>query len=307
MRLTVSYFHAAGALPMLAARSWGLYERSGLEVELVPTTSSDQLMSGLVEGRYEIVHAAPDNLVAWSDATGTQLKAWMGGSMGPRYLMARPGVVDVDGLRGGVVGVDSATSGFASVTRALLDRAGLDIGVDYTVTEVGGTFECYRALLDSELDATMLSLPLARKAANAGYAMLVDHRQPFPRLQTAAAGSRADWLEGNADVAASYLRAILGALGRIYRPGTGADLLALTCEALDVDEQQADEIRSELFGPVQGWPPSAMLDTAGFVEVCRLRRRYVEELAAPAIDYLSFEPHARVLGTAITGNRIELG
>ena len=76
-------FSGASSLPIFAAAHVGLFARSGLEVDIELTRSSHQLMEGLSDGRYDIVHAAPGNFVEWRDRTGDPVLSWLGGTVGP--------------------------------------------------------------------------------------------------------------------------------------------------------------------------------------------------------------------------------
>jgi len=63
-KLRVIVFPGLSNLAQFAAESRGFYKKRGLQVELIPTPTSDELRNGLAEGRYDIAHAAVDNAVA---------------------------------------------------------------------------------------------------------------------------------------------------------------------------------------------------------------------------------------------------
>ncbi len=121
----ISTFRGVSALPLEVARQHSLFFRNGLEVTISYTRSSDELMGGLLDGSFEIVHAAPDNFIACRDRTDAAIVAWIGGSSGPINLVARPEIGAIQELRGARLAVDARGSGWAPILIRLLSGAGL--------------------------------------------------------------------------------------------------------------------------------------------------------------------------------------
>ena len=94
-----------------------------LAAELHLTRGSGELMEGLPAGRYDVVHAAPDNFIEWRDRTGEDIVAWIRGASGPLQLIGSPGLAGVGDLAGREIAVDSPDSGFVSILMKIL-RAG---------------------------------------------------------------------------------------------------------------------------------------------------------------------------------------
>src|SRR5215213_2212917 len=63
-KLTVIVFPGVQNLPMFSAQAKGFFAKRGLAVDLKFTPNSDELRSGLAEGRYQIAHSAVDNAFA---------------------------------------------------------------------------------------------------------------------------------------------------------------------------------------------------------------------------------------------------
>src|SRR5690606_31077546 len=145
-------------LPMMIAEHLGIFEANGLRVESVTTRSSDELMRGLLDGQFDIVHAAPDNFIAWRDRTDAEVVAWVGGSSGPIQLVAQPTVREVSDLAGQAIAVDAVASGFVSVLRKILRAGGLDDD-DVRLVELGSTNLRFEALRAGTASATMLTVP----------------------------------------------------------------------------------------------------------------------------------------------------
>jgi ABC-type nitrate/sulfonate/bicarbonate transport system substrate-binding protein len=296
--LRASVFAGAAAFPVHVARERGYFAACGLDVELVETRSSDELMSGLVEGAFDVVHAAPDNVVAWRDRLGAEIVAWIGLASGPVALVAAAGTLGVGALRGQRIAVDAPQSGFVAVLHRMLRDGGVD-PADVEFVPVGSTDRRFGALASRSVAATLLTLPWLLSAMDDGLTVLVEQREVAPRLQGSCGASLGPWLSSRADVADGYLRAIVAALTWLYLPSSLPSLRSQLRERFQVDDRHAAAICDAFLDPASGWPPSARIDPVGMEAVCELRAvTDAPALAAPA-TYYTLEPYARVLGSGL--------
>lgn len=293
--LRVCTFSGASSLPLLAAQEQDLFTAAGVEVEIVQTRSSDELMTGLLDGTYQIVHAAPDNFIAWRDRTGAPIVAWIGGTSGPLALVAQPEIGSVEELRGRSIAVDAVSSGFVSVLRTLLRDAGLGPD-DVTLEPLGATHLRAQALRDRRADASMLTLPWSAAAERDGFSILADARAARPRLQGSSAGSLEPWLAEHATEADAYLRAIVAALTWLQLPDSREPARDLLRRRYDIEADLAEVVRASLTDPLTGWPPSALVHPSGIAAVCELRTENGMPPASPPETYVSMDPYRRVLG-----------
>lgn len=110
----MNVFGGAGNLPLLVAEERGYFARNGLAIELVPTANSADQLRGLIDGRWQIVHTSPDNLLAGSERVNVELVAWLGARNGPLTLVSQPPIRSVAELRGRSLAVDALDTGYAS-------------------------------------------------------------------------------------------------------------------------------------------------------------------------------------------------
>jgi len=295
MTLHVSTFAGASSLPLFVAAELGLFARAGIDVELVATKSSDELMSGLLDGRHEIVHAAPDNFVAWRDRTAAPIVAWLGGTSGPIVLVGRPGIASVAELAGRSIAVDAPTSGFVSVLRKILRTAGVD-PASVRLDPLGATHLRAAALREGRTDASMLTLPWSAAAAREGLPILADARTVAPRLQGSCGGSLQPWLTAHATEADAYLRAIVAALTWLGLPESHAPARTLLEKRYGIEPELAETVRAAFTDPTTGWPASAAIDRAGMEAVLELRIENGTPPREPAAAYIDMDPYRRVLG-----------
>lgn len=277
----VGTFGGASALPLVVAERLGLFASVGLRVETERTTDSGALRRDLAEGRLEVVHLAPDNVLAWRDgaATGTEplaVSAWLGGSNGPIALVAREATA-IAGLRGACIGVDARGSGFAPILRRLLASAGV-AEADVELVELGATRGRAVALLDGRVDATMLTLPWITLATDAGATVLADHRAVAPGLLTSCGASLDGWLDGEGrDLAPAYAGALDGAIAWLRgRDGVDAATGWLADE-LGVAPSVAAATLAVMLDPATGWPRRSGVTPGALDAVWRLRAEAVGE------------------------------
>lgn len=296
--LRVCTFAGASSLPLFVADDLGLFRAAGLDVELVATRSSDELMRGLLDGRFQIVHAAPDNYVTWRDRTEAPIVAWIGGTSGPIALTAAADVATVADLRGREIAVDAVASGFVSVLRKILRQAGL-ADDEVALVPLGATNLRYEALIAGRTSATMLTLPWSVLAVEAGCRVLADQSDVLPRLQGSCAASLEPWLRDNGPLAEAYLRALVAGLTWAYSPANEPAVRAIIAARYGVEDRHAEAVRAALLDPVAGWPPSAFIDPVGMDLVCQLRTENGEPPARPAAAYYTLDVYRRVLGMGL--------
>lgn len=291
----VCTFSGASSLPILMGVELGLFAENGLSVELNLTRSSRKLMEGLLGGRFDVVHAAPDNYIEWRDRTGEPIVAWIGGTSGPISLVAEPSVRQARQLAGRRIAVDAVTSGFVSILRRMLRTAGLDANA-VELVPLGATELRFQALREGRADATMLTLPWSLLAAEDGFPILAQHHEVIPRLQGSCGGSLAGWLDAHPDEADSYLRSICAALTWLHLPGHGEPTNRFVADRYGMEPVHADRVRRAILDPVTGWPPSALVDPVGIELVCELRRENGQPPKEPPWSYVTLEPYRRVMG-----------
>ena len=206
-KLRVSTF--GGGATLAAAEKLGLYAAENLEVEVDVTQSSKDQMSKLIDGTWDLVHTNADNVVWWSEDNGADLVIVMAAESSPgQDLWVRSEIETYEELRGKVLAVDAAESGYVTPLRVLLSQAGLQEGTDYDFVEVGTTHLRVDAMREGRAYGAMVGS--GRDAAAEGFRVL----DSINRLYTHYAGStatRREWAAANEALLVRYLRAQLKA------------------------------------------------------------------------------------------------
>jgi ABC-type nitrate/sulfonate/bicarbonate transport system substrate-binding protein len=276
--LHVAYFPGVPALPLLIAIRSGFFNREGLDVQAMPTTSSLDLFAKLDTGALDLAHTSIDNPIAYDVGAGAvtvahrDFCAFLGVDDGLLRLVARPGIATLAGLRGATLGLDAVATGFTFALRAILATAGIGER-DVRFIAHGGTQQRSQGLLAGAFDATLLTPPFDLVANAASFITLARATDVLGPYQGVAVIARRSWLGANRALALGYARAYRAALGQALRDRAGS--AALLASALDVPQQIALAAYDAGFADGGGGiQRNAAVDLDGVRTVLRLRARY---------------------------------
>ena len=157
-KLTVIVFPGVQNLPMFAAQAEGFYAKRGLAVDLKFTPNSDELRSGLAEGRYQIAHSAVDNAFALKEKANVDIAVVFGGDDSFNRLIVQPEINSLADIKGKTVAVDALNTAYAFQLYEMLRQKGLNKG-DYEVKSVGGTGQRMEALTKDKTYAAAIMNP----------------------------------------------------------------------------------------------------------------------------------------------------
>ena len=196
--------------PLYVAQAKNLFERAGVTVEVTLTASSAKQLEQLIKGGYDIGFQQSDHVVRGVES-GSDLFIFMAISPPPELsLVVAAGIASFDGLKGKVIAVDGARSGYALLLRKLLADHGLRDG-DYIFREFGGSKERYEALRDGAAFASFLNPPFDRMLFAAGFGSLGALKDFFPTYPGSIAAARRSWASANEPRLVAFIRAMTAA------------------------------------------------------------------------------------------------
>jgi ABC-type nitrate/sulfonate/bicarbonate transport system substrate-binding protein len=274
-RIDLSYF-SRSVVTEVAERE-GIFARHGVEVHTTAVTSSSHQFRLLVDGGCDLALTSPDNVAAYrgSDRNplGRQLDVRIlvavDGGLG-LSVMAQPSIRDLSELRGRVIGVDVAESGFAIALFGLLAAAGLEAG-DYEIATLGSTPQRRAALLEGACDATLLNAGHDIAAELAGcrrLAQVTDRYHPY--LGAVLAGTGA-WLEDHEADGRRFVAAWTEAVRGVLDPRRMAAMIAVTEEVLELSGPAAERFYRVLTSERDGLVAEGVVDPAALQTVLDLR------------------------------------
>ena len=139
-KINVGYSAISGdALPAWVAKDAGIFEKNGLDVQLVFFTGGTTAVMALVSADTPIAQLAGpaviNSVIAGSDAV-----LIVGGVTSLNYyLMGRPEIKTPEQLKGGSVAISRFGSSSDFIARYALSKIGLNPGKDVTIVQIGST------------------------------------------------------------------------------------------------------------------------------------------------------------------------
>lgn len=285
-RLNVSLFPSAGWILHLGIAE-GFFAKEGLDIHPNPVTGSVQQITGMMDGAYDLGLTALDNVIAYDAGQGAakfaqspDLFAFMGGEGGGLHLIAAPAVARIADLKGKVLAVDAASTGFAFMLYRSLALHGVMPG-SYELLAVGSSGKRYEALTQGKAQGALLDRPFDAFAVQKGFKDLAAMRQIFPHYQSSVGMARRAWAAAHHAELVGFIRAYVEAGLFLFDPAnkeTAIDVLMKTTPRLD--RANAETIYRNTIGPESLVSPTATLDLKGVATVVALRGDYGHPKAA---------------------------
>src|SRR5262245_41054600 len=176
-RINMGYSAISGnALPAWIARDAGIFEKNGLDAQLVYFTGGTTAVMALISGDTPFAYLAGPAVVnavlAGSDAT-----LIAGGITSFNYyLVSRADIKTAEQLKGGIVAISRFGSASDVVARFALSKIGLAPERDVTIVQIGGATARVDAVLTGRAQATVLDPLPSIIAQKRGMNLVVDFR-----------------------------------------------------------------------------------------------------------------------------------
>ncbi|HUK61512.1 MAG TPA: ABC transporter substrate-binding protein [Stellaceae bacterium] len=287
--LGVNSFAGASGIATRVGQEQGFFHAKGLEVTLSHPKGSVDQFKGLVEGRYQVLITALDNVVAYHDGHGEadlggplDLVAVTGGDSGFLSLIAAPGTKSVAELRGKTMVVDALTTGFSFALQELLAEGGVPKDAVQYVT-AGSSGARLAALTEGKAQGALLSIPFDLAAKNKGFVALETVAGRFGHYAATVTAVRRGWAKDHGATIVGFIEAYRQSVRWFVAPDHKTAALALMHgEMPSVAEAELPRIYAILADRRTGLSRDLALDRAGAERVLELRKRYAAPEARPA-------------------------
>jgi ABC-type nitrate/sulfonate/bicarbonate transport system substrate-binding protein len=243
--------------PLYVAQEKKMFRSEGVEVEVTLTGSSVKQLEQLRAGDYDMGFQQSDHVVRAVEQ-GSDLFIFMALAHAPELsLIVAPEVRSFDDLRGNLIAVDGARTGYALLLRKLLADKGLR-EADYTFREIGGSQERHDALKNGIAQASLLNPPFERNLVAAGFGSLGTTGEYFPTYPGSIAAARRGWAKQHERQLIAFIRGFNRAYGWLQDPANRDEAIKLLPDRLNIK----GEVASRAFARfVQRPRPSVMPDS----------------------------------------------
>src|SRR5881628_2114597 len=174
-KLNVGYSAISGdALPAWIAKDAGIFEKNGLDVQLVFFTGGTTAVMALVSADTPIAQLAGPAVIN-SVLAGSYTALIVGGVTSLNYyLLGRPEIKTPEQLKGGSVAISRFGSSSDFIARYAVSKVGLTPGKDVTIVQIGSTTARVDAALAGRVQATVIQPPASIIAQKRGMTVLAD-------------------------------------------------------------------------------------------------------------------------------------
>jgi NitT/TauT family transport system substrate-binding protein len=186
----------------------GLFERHGLEVQIVYFGSGAIAASGLLSGEAKITLMSGNSTLA--AALGGADVVQIGGLTNKLAygLMVSPSIKSVHDLKGYSIGIAGFGGASDFAANYIIRKEGLVPGKDVLILSVGGQPERLSALVAGKIKAVLLEPPFTGRAEKIGFRRLVNFPSLDLEFQTLGFATTRSYLKADREACLNFLKAI---------------------------------------------------------------------------------------------------
>jgi NitT/TauT family transport system substrate-binding protein len=216
-KLNVGYSAISGdQLPAWIAKEAGIFQKNGLDVQLIFFTGGSTAVLALVSGDVPISQVAGNGVVL-SALGGSDAVMVAGGITSLNYwLMGRPDVKTPEQLKGGSVAISRFGSATDFIARFALQKIGLVPGKDVAIVQIGSAPARLDATLAGRVHACVINPPASFIAEKKGLTTLADVAKLGLVIQHTGAATTRKFIKEQPDVIRRYVKSQVEAVHRIY-------------------------------------------------------------------------------------------
>ena len=204
--------------PLYVAKDKKLFEKYGLEVQLILVNSGSLVAQMFASGELQVTANAPASLVNLA-ATGEKMSFFLGlSNTSPFTVVTQPNLRRAEDLKGKRIG--TARFGGSSHISALiaLEHLGLDLKRDkITLIQTGVDPDRMAALESKAIDAGMLQRVATKVMVGKGYHPLLNMVQSKIPYQNTGLTIKKDYAAANPKTIDGFTRATIEAYGYIFK------------------------------------------------------------------------------------------
>jgi len=239
-----------GNIIIFVTKEAKLYEKHGLDAEIITVNGSGIGSKALISGNIDIIPIATPTVINanLSGADMAILAHTMPGVI--HALMVKPEIKRVEELKGKRIAVSSLGSLTDFLVKAIARKKGLNPDRELTLIQMGGDGERIAALRTGTVDAAALSHPGYGRARRLGYPMLWDSAKEidYPWMEIT---TRRDTIKRDRELVTNYMKAHLEGIALFKKDRDFGTKVIKKTLRMDDDElvNEAYDIYSKAFLP----------------------------------------------------------
>jgi ABC-type nitrate/sulfonate/bicarbonate transport system substrate-binding protein len=212
--------------PIYIANKKGIFDKLGLQVEMIAAPSSAAVMQQLTAGEMNIGISSPFDALRAIDK-GAPLSMIRVEMQAPPYeVYAKPSINGLADLKGKIVMLGGAKDITRYYVERMLEPYGVKSG-DFDMIYAGATSQRFAALLSGSIDATILATPYNFRAKTAGFKNLgapvsADNNIPF-----AVFSVNSKWGRDNHELLTRFLDGFAKGVDYFHNPANRADTIEI--------------------------------------------------------------------------------
>ena len=204
-------------MPAWVAKETKLFEKNGLDVQLIYFTGGTTAVLALVSGEVPICQVAGPAVVN-SALAGADIVMIAGGATLADYsLMSGREITRPEQLKGGSVAVSNFGAASDFIARYALEKIGLTPGKNVSMVQAGGISDRLAAVLVGRVQATVLNPPASFIGQKKGLNVLADVAKLGLAFQNTGVATSRRFSREQPEIVRRYVRAQVEAVHRIYR------------------------------------------------------------------------------------------
>jgi NitT/TauT family transport system substrate-binding protein len=197
--------------PLWFARDVGLYEKYGLEGQLVYIRGGSVLLQAMLAGQAQVAqNGIAETMVAVLRGGDVKILG-VTSNIFPYTLIAAKGVKSAKDLMGGRIAVNRLGDVSAIASRVALRKLGLNPDKDVTMLQVGGSPQRLAALQSGSVQGAAVDFMSSLRLSKEGYRVLAQVSLNYPYLGPVAS---ARFLRENPAAAEAFLKAFVSGIAR---------------------------------------------------------------------------------------------
>jgi NitT/TauT family transport system substrate-binding protein len=212
-------------LPVWVAKSTGMFDKNGLDIEVILVRGGALNIMGIVADRLQLSSVGPEAVVGARLQGSDVVILACAADTEPVYVFKRPEIKNTADLKGKVSAVTRLGGTTHLYLRFGLKQFGLDADKDLTILQMGRSSDVAAALERGQIAVAALSYAYALPLLEKGWPVLIELSKAGFKYPPACVASTRVYVKKNPAVVDAFLRAYVEAIHRIKAdPRTGEDV-----------------------------------------------------------------------------------